>query len=450
MAELSLPWGNQQLPISLPESWTLLQVANPELKPAPADWPDRLAAALLQPGTGLPLERLLSARRNGKIAIVIEDVTRHSPIEQILDVLVRELRHAEIPDANVRIVFAVGTHPAMTDAQAAQKLGPYAGQFAWHSNPWQQRDAHVHVGKVGKIDFCLDPAVADADLRILISSVSPHLQAGFGGGYKMFFPGCASRETIRVIHRLGLGRTARQLVGTDTDHNPMRQAIDAGGELVDARYGKTFSIQYLLDEEDKPSLLAAGEVLPTHRMLAKQCSVACGVVPTAPADVLITNACPRDHDLLQSFKCIANTLWAARPNGIVICVTRCEAALNGMKPIRWPLSPAGTRKAIRLLGPENLASLVTRLVPRLAGDAAFFIRQATQILNRNVLYMVSPPLAKHAVKFPGLYIFGTVEEALAAAQKHFEGRPQRVTIFPSGGTTFPVPTISPLITQTES
>lgn len=444
MTELTLPWGQQQMPISLPDSWTLLQVANPELKPADKDWPERLAAALVQPGTGLPLERLLAARRNGKIAIVVEDVTRHSPVEQILDVVIREIRHAEVPDANVRIVFAVGTHPAMTRQQAVEKIGRYADEFTWHSNPWQARDAHVHIGKVGKIDVWLDPAVADADLRIIISSASPHLQAGFGGGYKMLFPGCAGRETIRAIHRLGLGRTAKQLVGTSMDENPMRRAIDAAGELVEARYGKSFSIQYLLDGDNQPAMLSAGEVLPTHRMLAKQCSVACGVVAQASADVLITNAYPRDHDLLQSFKCIANTLWAARPNGIVICVTRCHAALNGMKPIPWPLSPSATRSAVRMLGPENLASLVTRLVPRLAGDAAFFIRMATQILDRNVLYMVSPPLHKHAVKFPGLHIFGTVEDAITAAGKHFEGRPQRVTIFPSGGTTFPVPVMARL------
>ena len=238
---------------------------------------------------------------------------------------------------------------------------------------------------------------------------------------------------------MGLGRSARQLVGTEFERNEMRSAIEAAGEMIDERHGTTFSVQYLLDGDNLPASIAAGEVAPTWRMLAKQCAVACGLVAAAPADVLITSAFPRDFDLWQSFKCIANTLWACRPNGVVICVTRCEAGLNGMKPVPWPLSPGATRKVITWIGPEALSSLVTRLAPRLAGDAAFFIRMATQMLRRNVLYMVSPTLHGAGIKFPGLEIFGTVEKALAAANKHLGDRPQRVAVFPMGGVSYPVP-----------
>jgi hypothetical protein len=300
----------------------------------------------------------------------------------------------------------------------------------------------VHVGKAGKLDEWIDRSVADADLRIIVSSVSPHLQAGFGGGYKMLLPGCSSIDTIRSLHRLGLGRGARQLVGTGADQNEMRAAIEAAGQLVDSRCGKSFSVQYLLDGQNLPSVVAAGEVGPTQMMLAKQCAVACCIVPAGLADILITNAFPRDFDLWQSFKCIANTLWAARPNGVVICTTRCEASLNGMKTVPWPLSPSATRKVISWIGPDALYSLVTRLVPRLAGDAAFFVRLATQMLHRNVLYMVSPILHSQGIRFPGLEIFGTVDDALAAAVKFLGDRPQRVALFPAGGTSYPVPTIA--------
>ena len=53
--------------------------------------------------------------------------------------------------------------------------------------------------------------VARADVRILVGSVLPHLQAGFGGGYKLIFPGCSHRETLgRCIGRgWGRGRMTR-------------------------------------------------------------------------------------------------------------------------------------------------------------------------------------------------------------------------------------------------
>jgi len=439
MPELSVPWGRDELKLLLPERWTVQQVASPDLRKAPADWPDRLAEAITQPGTGLPLGKLLAARRGGRIVLVVEDITRHSPLRQILPVLMREIEHAGIAKERVEIVFATGMHPPVTAEQAADKLGPAAAGIAWRCNPWSDRSAYVCLGRVGKLDVWIDGRVAAADLRILVSSVSPHLQAGFGGGYKMLLPGCAHLDTIRELHRLGLGRTARQLVGTDAAGNPMRIAIDAAGQAIDQRRGKSFAVQYLLDEENQPACLAAGEVIPTQQMLAKQCSVSCGVLTTAPADVLVANAHPRDFDLWQSFKCISNTLWAARPNGVIICLTRCEAGMNNVRPPPWPLSPRWTRRLVRLLGSEAIGALLTRLVPRLAGDAAFFVRMALQTIRRNTVFLVSPALCASGGSFPGVELFESPERAFAAADALLGGGPQRVTVFPAGGVTFPVP-----------
>lgn len=445
MSEASVPWGGERLRIVLPQHWKLQQVAQPELKAAGDDWPDHLAVTLNQPDSGLSLAKLLARRSAGRIVLIVEDVTRHSPLRQILEVILREIHHAGVTDEQLQIIFATGMHPPVTADQAAEKLGPVAETISWRCNPWTSAAEYVHLGRAGKIDVQIDRGVVEADLRIIISSVSPHLQAGFGGGYKMLLPGCASLETIRQLHRLGIGRSARQLVGTDPAVNPMRRAIDAGGKLVDAGQagGNSFAVQYLLDADDQPTAIAAGEVLPTQQMLAKQCSVACGVFIESPADVLITNAYPRDFDLWQSFKGIANAQWAARPNGVVICLARCEAAMQGMDVPRWPLNPSWTRRAVRLLGAESLSSLIMRLLPHLAGDAAFFVRLGMQSLHRNPLFFVSPAL--HAAinesgrPFPGLTIFANVETALAAADAKLGGGPQRVIVFPAGGTTFPVP-----------
>ena len=110
-----------------------------------------------------------------------------------------------------------------------------------------------------------------------------------------------------------------------------------------------------------------------------------------------------------------------------------------MKVPRWPISPAWMRRLVRVLGPGALGSLVTRLVPSLAGDAAFFVRLALQTLHRNPILMVSPVLHQAGVNFPGLELFGSVDGAIAAADELLGRRPQRVVLFPAGGTTFPVP-----------
>ncbi len=439
MAEVQVPWGDGELDVQIPAHWTLQQIAEPELSATSEDWAQRMAGAINQPVAGPSLAKLLEENRDGKIVFVVEDLTRHSPLSEILEIVLREVRHAGIKDSQMEIFFAAGMHPSCDPQAARDKLGPAAEGIAWRWNPWEHPKKYIHLGKFGQLNIAIDKGVVEADVRILISSVSPHLQAGFGGGYKMFLPGCGLLQNIRMLHRLGIHpRSQAQMVGTNPDTNKMRQAIDAAGAMVDAYHGQTFSIQYLLDADEKPTSIAAGEPMPTHRMVVKQCANACGIVSDGPADVLITNAYPRDHDLWQAFKCIPNTCWAARPNGVVICLARCPAGLNELKQMAWPLNPVWTRRLVKWLGPENITSLLDRLVASLAGDSLWFIRLATQILKRNPIIFVSPQLVEEGAKFPGVYLHATVEEALATAETLLGPGPQRVAVYKAGGSSYPI------------
>ncbi len=59
MAEVSLAWGAGTLELKLPESWSLVQVAQSQMPRAAADWPDRLGRALNKPEGKPPLADLL-------------------------------------------------------------------------------------------------------------------------------------------------------------------------------------------------------------------------------------------------------------------------------------------------------------------------------------------------------------------------------------------------------
>ena len=444
MPDVVMPWGAQDISLTLPEDWRLVDVARPQMRSAGTDWRERMGVTLAQPGTGPSLARLLAARRKGKICLIVEDVTRHSPVEAILDVLRKEFRVAGVADEQLEAVFATGMHPPMTAEQAREKLGHHADDLRWRSNPWTQPDRYVRVGSAEGVDVEIDRGVVEADLRVLISAVVPHLQAGFGGGYKMLLPGCASLQSIRAAHRKGIGRTFRQLVGLDGQTNPMRRVVDRAGQLVDAHHGTTFSVQFMLDQDNQPSTVAAGEPLPTQRQLAKQSSVACGAVLGGQADVLLVNAYPRDHDLWQSFKCIVNTLWAVRPGGVLVCYSDCPGGMGGIDPPGWPVSPAWTRRIIRWLGANPLANLITRLVPKLSGDAEFFVRLAMQTVERNTIILASETLYEQTGgKFPGVELLPSLAEAIDEADDLLGDGPQRVIAFPSGGISYPVPRRTP-------
>lgn len=439
MDEVRIPWGGDELSFSVPEDWRLVKVAEPAHTLSSHRWQVRMAESLSHPVAGPSLHELLGRLGDGRLVFVIEDLTRNSPLSAILEIIMEEVRHAGVRDDRMEFVVACGMHPHADEGMYRERLCPGTEGIPLRVNPWHRHRQYANIGKIGRVDVQVDRGITEADVRILISHVSPHLQAGFGGGYKMFFPGCGELKSIRMLHRLGIPHGGiRQLVGSDPETNSMRQVIDRAGAMVDRAGGETFSVQYMLDEDDLPTHIAAGLPVPAHRMLTKKCAVEYGIVTEESADVVVTNAHPRDYDLWQTFKSIPNTCWAARPGGIVICMGRCEKGLNEMKSMPWPLSPRWTQKVVRFLGPDTITSLLDRIISGVAGDSQWFIRLATNILHRNTIYLVSPKLVADGIDFPGIELFASVDEALAAARTELGGGSQRLAVYPYGGASYPI------------
>lgn len=445
MPDCIVPWGEDRLVLPIPSDWTVAQIASPQLPAAPPDWADRLAVALTRPEGAEPLADLLGALGpRGRVVLVVEDLTRHSPLAEILPIILREVQHAGIADAQVSVLFATGMHPPMTEQQVRDKIGPLADRFAWRCNEAYHSGAHTCVGDVplpgkrGGLPVHVNRRLVEADLRIVVSAVTPHLQAGFGGGAKMFLPGCASVETISQVHLAGLPRRAgRMLVGVHPPANPMRQMIDAAGDLVDAAGGKTFAVQYVLDERDLPAAVAVGDLLRGQQMLAKQCAAAMGIPMASQVDVLITSAWPRDYDLWQCFKCMPNTCGAVRENGVIVVLARCPAGAN-MGAVRWPVPPVLTRRLVRLMGVKGIVSTARRLMPSLNPEAHFFVQLAAETLYRNPILMYAPELVRRGQKFPGLPMYDDLQAVFQAAADLLGQGSRRVAVFPAGGTTYPV------------
>ena len=110
--------------------------------------------------------------------------------------------------------------------------------------------------------------MAEAGLRILIGSVLPHLQAGFGGGYKLIFPGTSHRTTLGRTASPGAGRAVRpgRLLGVPRRGNAMRQAIHAAAE----RLGPCWSISHLTGGRGQVFRIVAGHPERVQDILAEE------------------------------------------------------------------------------------------------------------------------------------------------------------------------------------
>ena len=217
-----LPWGSHDvLPLEIPASWTS-QVVWPDLSGGLTSYGDALSCALDQP---LDCPRLESQVQAGsKVAIVVDDPSRWTPVQEAIPEVLRRLHNAGVRPEDITISVGVGRHHAVNDSAMRKRVGTdVVDHFRCFSPPVNDLTAYVDLGTTPDgLPVRVFRPVVEADLRILIGSVLPHMQAGFGGGYKLIFPGTSHRSTLGALHSMGLGGDASRLLGGDRQTNPMR------------------------------------------------------------------------------------------------------------------------------------------------------------------------------------------------------------------------------------
>ncbi|HKM56608.1 MAG TPA: lactate racemase domain-containing protein, partial [Isosphaeraceae bacterium] len=244
---LELPWGpDATLKLELPSDLLARgpDVVWPVLNGQLEDYVATVEDALGAPLGSLPLERLVGD--GSTVALVVDDPSRWTPVSQALPILLRRLHAAGVRPDDVTISVGVGRHHAVDDSAMQRRVGDeIVKRYTCHSPPVDDLAAYDHLGTTPRgVPVWVFRPVARANLRILVGSVLPHLQAGFGGGYKLIFPGTSHRSTLGALHRQGLTGEgdAQRLLGGDPANNPMRQAIGEAAGLL----GPCFSMSHLL------------------------------------------------------------------------------------------------------------------------------------------------------------------------------------------------------------
>ena len=74
-----------------------------------------------RPVDGRRLESFVKA--GASVAIVVDDITRPTPVADILPVVLERLHRCGVNDADVDIVIGVGTHRPMTDIEIRDRCG---------------------------------------------------------------------------------------------------------------------------------------------------------------------------------------------------------------------------------------------------------------------------------------------------------------------------------------
>ena len=438
---VKLPWGpDTTLGLELPPALLQFDLRSvwPDLEAPVGDYPTALEGALDALVQSPPLECLVKS--GSTVALVVDDPSRWTPVRAALPIILRRLHAAGVRREDLTISVGVGRHQAVDPAAMKRRLGDQiAAAYQCFSPPVDDLAAYDDLGTTARgVPVRVFRPVARADLRILIGSILPHLQAGFGGGYKLIFPGTSHRSTLGALHRQGLtgGTDAGSLLGGDAASNPMRQAIHQAAELV----GPCISISHLIGGPGQIFQVTAGRPEAVQDLLAADVRRRFQAQTAAPADIVVAGNHPWPGDPMQSFKVLLHHRAACKPGGVLIGFfwtdpNEIERSFprSAMRLIAATGAPGGW--AIRRLVP-----LVQRAMSAAGSPSAFMLRWARELVVDRTVLVFSPPLhARLGPRLGPIRLFAEQPALWQAALEAVEtSRPHtpRMCVFPQGGLTY--------------
>ena len=435
MEPVALPWGRGDLlHLKMPAEWRV--VTQSDISP-PEPIQDLTAAVrggLEEPIGCAPLQDSIDP--NTTIALVMDDPGRPTPISRLATVVLDALIEAGVRPKNVTGLFAVGAHRTMDDDEMEARAGAsVASRIACYSFHCRDEAAFVDLGRTQRgTPVLLNRIAAEADLRILIGTIEPHPQAGFGGGFKNLLPGVAGAATIGHNHLLMPSAERYNMIGKLPDENPMRLDLEEAGRMVD---GPTFIVNVVLDLQLEPVAVVCGDAVAAHRAGVSISRDIYGVNMPSQADVVISSAYPMGQELRQAGKGILNVAGACRTGGVIVGFMRCEQGLGDVTLPRLPVPLSLARKVVRTMGSRRISSLVRR-IPGPAPEDRFMINFGLQILKDFHVLIFSPCLKRaYQSRFPPV-LHDDQGQLFEAVGKLVDARTPEVAIFRHGGASFPI------------
>lgn len=438
----NIPWGDTLANLSPPACLAVSSSGfSPDLTNAfasQAHYNSQLAGVL-----DFPLDQPRLENRIGPdshVAIVVDDPSRWSPLHWCLPLVLDRLASAGVERSNISISFGVGRHAAVTSEDMRRKLGDeIVSHYTCHSPPIDDLAAYEDLGtSADGVPVRVFKPVAKADLRILIGSVLPHLQAGFGGGWKLVFPGCSHCSTLGAIHQQGLEGNAARLLGSPPDENPMRQAITRAARLLP---GGTISISHVIGRHSaeifsvnagEPDTVALKNAAEARRRF-RWPGIDHGPLP----DMVVVGNAPWPGDPMHSFKTLLNHRAACKPGGVLAGVFWTDPAEFGRS------FPIGAARSIARSG--KIGSLATRFGLPLAEKIAtwrgspkrFMMRWARELVLDRTVVVYSPEMKSlFGPRLGSVQIAGNRDEFWNCIKNNHNKTVHSAMIFPYGGLSY--------------
>ena len=196
--DIDLSYGRNGHRIKL--SHKNVEIITPQYVPGLLNEAAAIRSGLRSPVGSQPLSDIVSS--GDSVVIVHTDITRATPNDRILPVVLDELETAGIKRGNISLLNGLGTHRPQT----AEELRVMLGDFIMDNYRCTQHDCFddQNLVSIGETSFRhpvrINRSYMESDVKILTGFIEPHFFAGFSGGPKAILPSLAGSESVFTNH----------------------------------------------------------------------------------------------------------------------------------------------------------------------------------------------------------------------------------------------------------
>ncbi len=418
--KVDLNYGRQGLEINLPDAVDVLAT---HFIPGIPDEAEGIRKALQEPISSPPLSTLVEA--GDRVIVVHTDITRATPNERILPVLLDELLSGGIASQDITLLNGLGTHRPQTENELRAMLGDQiVDGYRCLQHDCNDDGNLVSLGETSLGNpVRINRHYMEADVRILTGFIEPHFFAGFSGGPKAILPSLAGTESVFSNHGLEMIAHPQAAWGITTG-NPIWEEM---GEVA-LRTDPTFTLNVAINTQQEITAVFAGDMLEAHSLGCAYVKRNAMVAVDASYDIVITtnSGYPLDQNLYQSVKGMSAASQVVREGGAIIIATACEDGLPDHGRYASLLAEAGT--------PQGILDLISQ--PGFSVQDQWQVQIQAQIQRRAEVYVYSDGLTDDQIQQALFLPCRDIEATVAHLQERY-GPQARICVMPEGPQLIP-------------
>jgi len=326
---VELAYGQDYIPLDLPERH-LQEIVNARETPQSAADANLVQQALRFPKNSPTLTELVRQKSARNAVIVVNDITRPTPYQEILPPILDELTGAGMDKEQITLLIATGIHRPQTEEENQLVFGTDICSQYRIINHDCDRDLALAGVLPNGLELYINKYAVEADLLVTTGLVGLHYFAGYSGGRKSILPGIASRALIEANHKMM--NDPRACLG-NYQNNPVSDLMIEAAEIA----GVDFIVNVVTGSHHNIVYATAGHLYDAW-MDAVLFAENLSVVPIAKQADIVLASCggyPKDINMYQAQKALDSASLAVKKGGAIVLVAECSEGLGEKTFSEW-------------------------------------------------------------------------------------------------------------------